>query len=238
MAQFLDRMDAGPRAFAFEWKGDIAVLTLNSMMGADTIEKVHAAFREIAGRKPLGLIVDLRANEGGAFAGVALISHLIDEPYDAGAFYSRAWVAENPGQPSREDAARLDPWTGWSIVSFWRDVASAPATRIRFQPAPPHYGGPVVVLVSGTTASAAEMTADALAGSGRATLIGEKTAGQMLSQKPFDLPGGLQVFLPIANYISWYSGQIVGKGVEPAVKSPAKEAMEAAVKRLGRPQAE
>lgn len=136
--------------------------------------------------------------------------------------------------PVREQVEGLPVWTGWSIRAFWRDVSAQPATRIQFRPEGPRFNGRVYVLTSRQTASAAEMTADALVGSGVATLIGEPTAGQMLSQMPFDLPGGLQLFAPIANYVSWHSGVIEGRGVTPRIPVAAADALSAALAELDR----
>ncbi len=225
---YLDSLRVGEGA-RLDWNGDIAVLTVNTMMGQDTIEQIDAAYAEIAGRNPPALIIDLRANEGGAFAVVPLVQHLLDAPLDAGAFVARPWAAAEGRAPTLTDARQVEPWTGWSIRDFWRSVREDRITRITFSPQGPHYGGPVYVLISGTTASAAELGADALKGVGRTTLIGERTAGQMLSQMPIDLPHGLQLFLPIADYHSFRSGHIEGQGVAPDVAVPAAQAMEEAL---------
>ena len=232
-AAMLDAMEAGPKALSLEWRGDVAILTINTMMGSDTIARVHASMAEVAARPARGLIVDLRSNDGGAFVGVALAAHLIQRPHDAGAFYSRKWTRAHRAPPQQGAVNDLSPWSGWSIRSFWRDVVAAPVTRVQFQPEAPHFGGPVYVLTSRSTASAAEMTADALAGSAGAILVGERTAGQMLSQMPFHLPQGLQLFAPIANYVSWRSGVIEGQGIEPHIPVAAPDALATALARLG-----
>lgn len=225
---FLDSMRVGEGA-RLDWNGDIAVLTVNTMMGLDTIEQIEAAYAEIAVRNPPALIIDLRANEGGAFAVVPLVQHLLDAPLDAGAFVARPWAASEGRAPTLADAQRVEPWTGWSIRDFWRSVREDRITRITFSPQGPHYSGRVYVLISNDTASAAELAADALKGVGRTTLIGERTAGQMLSQMPIDLPHGLQLFLPIADYHSFRIGRIEGRGVEPDVEVAADAAMDEAL---------
>ena len=201
------------------------------MMGVDTIQQIDAAFDEIVRRPARAVIVDLRANEGGAFAGVSLVGHLIAAPVDAGAFVSQKWAREMPRPPVRADADGA-PWTGRSLTTFWRDVQDRRLTRIQFTPLMPHYGGPVFVLVSGKTASAAEMTVDVLQAAGRATVIGERTAGRMLSQKITDLPRGLQLSLPIADYYSWRRGRLEGVGVPPDVPAKAAAAMDVAFDRI------
>ena len=232
MAQ-LDAMRVGEGARLY-WNGDIAVLTVSTMMGLDTVEQIDAAYVEVAARNPPALIIDLRANEGGAFAVVPLLQHLLKAPLDAGAFVARPWAAAEGRAPTLADARRVPPWTGWSIRDFWRSVREDRITRISFAPQGPHYGGPVYVLISGTTASAAELAADALKSVGRTTLIGERTSGEMLSQMPIDLPHGLQLFLPIADYYSFRMGRIEGRGIEPDVTVPADAAMDEALRRARR----
>lgn len=227
---YLDTMRVGEGA-RLDWNSDIAVLTVNTMMGLDTIEQIDAAYAEIAARNPPALIIDLRANGGGAFAVVPLVQHLLNEPLDAGAFVARQWAASEGRAPTLADARQVEPWTGRSIRDFWRSVREDRITRITFSPQGPHYGGPVFVLISGDTASAAEMAADALKSVGRTTLIGERTAGQMLSQMPIDLPHGQQFSLPIADYYSFRMGRIEGRGVEPDVAVPAGAAMDEAMVR-------
>jgi carboxyl-terminal processing protease len=230
MANYLDSMRIGGGGAQLSWQDNIATVTVNTMMGLDTIEEIDAAYLEIAKRDTQALIIDLRANEGGAFAVRPLVEHLISEPLDAGAFVSRDFAAKSKGPPKISDVQSLPSWQGWSIKAFWADVESQPITRIRFMPSTPRFAGPVYVLISGRTASAAELATDALAAGGRAVLIGERTAGQMLSQKMYDLPLGLQLSLPIADYYAFHSGHIEGTGIAPDVVSPATEAMDVAHK--------
>ena len=86
------------------------------------------------------------------------------------------------------------------------------------------------MLTSADTASAAELAADALKASGRAVLIGEITAGEMLSQTLYDLPDGYLLALPIADYYSVTNGRIEGHGVSPHVATDAESAMETALR--------
>jgi len=219
LAAYLDTMRLGGEGARLTWERDIAVLTVTTMMGADTIEQIDAAYDEIAARGARALILDLRENAGGAFAVRPLVGHVIAAPLDAGAFVSRRWAEEMDRAPTAGDVAGVAPWEGWSLTAFWRDVEAARITRLQFTPMAPHFAGPVFVLIGSQTASAAELAADAFAASGRATLIGRRTAGRMLSQKPYDLPEGLQLFLPIADYYAFRTGRIEGRGVAPHVEA-------------------
>ncbi|RDV25176.1 hypothetical protein DXV75_11205 [Alteromonas aestuariivivens] len=229
LAEFLDKMNVGGNGAILTWEGNVAVLTVNTMMGQDTIKQIDAAYDEINQMNAAALIIDLRQNNGGAFAVKPLVSHLIESPIDSGVFVSQAWNANNSNPPTAKDMKELAAWEGWSIKAFWEDAQNNNITRIQFQPATPYFGGRVFVLISKTTASAGELAADALLALPNATLIGETTAGEMLSQKMYDVAGGFQIFLPIADYYSVNSGRIEGNGVKPHISVPSTDAMDVAL---------
>ncbi|MEM1132219.1 MAG: S41 family peptidase [Pseudomonadota bacterium] len=224
-ATYLDTITVGPDAVQLTWADDDAILTVNTMMGTDTVSAITAAYIELEEWGAERLIIDLRQNTGGAFAVRPLVEHLLSHPYDAGLFVSQNWYAMNARPPSARDLEGLIPWEGWSITSFWRDVTATPATRVQFTPVSPAFTGPAYVLTSKKTASAAELAVDALKGSGRAKIVGEQTSGAMLSQKPFDIPGDMLLFLPIADYYSIKNGRIEGHGVVPDIAVDADEAL-------------
>ena len=232
LADYLDTMRIGGGGAQLAWRGDVAVLTVNTMMGLDTIEEIDAAYAEIAQRGASGLVIDLRENGGGAFAVRPLVSHLLTRPFDAGGFVSQPWNAAHRRELDVADLEAVDPWEGWSIKAFWADVQINAVTRIRFSPVEPHFDGPVYVLTSKRTASAAELATDALTGSNRAIIVGENTAGEMLSQKIYDIPGGFHLSLPIADYYSALNGRIEGVGIKPDIETDAANALEVALKQF------
>ena len=234
MAVYLDTIRIGGGGAVLKWDDDVAILEVKTMMGLDTIEEIDAAFDEIAARRARALIVDLRENEGGAFAVKPLLAHVLREPVDGGVFVSRRWTEKNARYPTLEETQRTKPWQGWSIRTFWKDLQTLELIRMQISPSEPVFDGPVYVLVSGKTASAAELAADAFSASGRAVLIGETTAGEMLSQTFFDLPQGLQLSLPVGDYYAFHSGRIEGQGVQPHIVIDADQAMQTAKKLVGR----
>lgn len=225
-AAFFDTFRTGGGGAVLSWEDKVAILTVNTMMGLDTIEEIDAAYAVIAEKGAEKLIIDLRKNGGGAFAIRPLVGHLMEERYDAGAFVAQRWNAHNRGKaPSLEDIMSVAPWEGWSVRAFWDDVQREPFIRVGFSPIAPVYKGPVYVLTSKRTASASEIATEALQSAGRAIIIGEKTAGEMLSQKVYDIQGGFQLFLPVADYFSVKGGRIEGFGVEPDIAVDAKDAL-------------
>jgi len=85
-------------------------------------------------------------------------------------------------------------------------------------------GRPVVVLVDGRTASAAEVLAAALADGGRAALIGSGTLGKGLIQMVVPLPGGAEVHLSWSRLLGPRGVPIQGLGVVPALCTAFGEA--------------
>ena len=64
LADYLDNMRIGGGGAILAWQNDVAILTVNTMMGLDTIEEIDAAYAEIAERETSALIIDLRENGG------------------------------------------------------------------------------------------------------------------------------------------------------------------------------
>lgn len=215
MANYIDSLIAGEEAVSLDWEDSTAILSVNTMSGMDTKDRIFEAYKRIRDQQASSLIIDLRNNTGGTFAGVPLIGHLLNDSIDAGVFVSRKWWNNNDRAPIVKDIEVVNPWLGWSIRSFWKDVQEQPLTRIKLGPYQPHFDGKVFVLTSIKTASAAEFTVDALAQLEKVTIIGETTSGEMLSQKMFDLPYNYQIALPIAEYYSFNGGRIEGEGVTP-----------------------
>ena len=217
LAEYLDNLRVGGESVNLSWRNKTAVLTVNTMMGLDTIEHIDKAYKEITKNNAERLIIDLRNNGGGAFAIRPLVGHLINNPIDAGSFVSQKWNADHQRPPTNTELSKVSPWQGWSIRTFWNDVQEQQFVKINFKPINPIFNGPVYVLTSKHTASAAELAVDALQSAGRAAVIGEITAGKMLSQKIYDVTGGFHLSLPIADYYSSKNGRIEGVGITPDI---------------------
>lgn len=227
----LDTLIVGPDAVKLQWRASIAILTVNTMIGADTIEAIDDAYREIVSRQAEKLIIDLRGNDGGAFAVVPLVGHLIDKPIDAGVFVVASWYRNHDQPPGATDFPSATPWRGYSVSRFQADVMTRPLTSYRIDPMPPLFQGPVTVLTSAHSISAAEIAADALKSIGRAKIVGEKTPGVCLSSNLFDIPGGFHLRVPIADYYSIKNGRLEGVGVTPDIPVRADQALEFALTR-------
>ena len=91
---------AGDGAVALAWKGKAAILTVNTMSGADTIKAINAAYGEIVARKAEKLIIDQRRNGGGAFGVVPPSGISSSKPIDAGIFVVSSWYHDQESRPA------------------------------------------------------------------------------------------------------------------------------------------
>jgi carboxyl-terminal processing protease len=80
-----------------------------------------------------------------------------------------------------------------------------------------HPGLPLVVLVNGGSASAAEIVAGALVDHDRAVLVGERTYGKASVQTLVPLLGGGALKLTTAKYLTPAGADITSVGLEPSV---------------------
>jgi carboxyl-terminal processing protease len=141
-----------------------------------------ARLRRELGRKPRGLVLDLRNNPGGVLESAVDVA---DQLLEAGVIVT----AEG-----RTPASRFS-------------MAATPGELLT--------GVPVVVLVNGATASAAEILAGALQDHGRASLLGRRTYGKGSVQTVMPLTQGRAIKLTTSRYFTPSGRSIQGKGIEP-----------------------
>jgi carboxyl-terminal processing protease len=82
------------------------------------------------------------------------------------------------------------------------------------------FGGPLAILVDGTSASTSEIMAEGLKDLGRARIFGTRTAAAALPSLFEKLPNGDGFQYAIANYISEGGQPLEGLGVTPDVEAP------------------
>jgi len=182
----------------------VGVFKLSSFMNADAPAQFDAGLVELG---PLaGLVLDVRVNTGGnSTFGDAIIGRLIaDEASqlpERRAFYSGTLRSWGEGAD------------GTGIV--WEDIEGESIAARRDLPT---FDGPVAVLVSRATHSAAEDFAGALEGIGRARLVGESTAGSTGNAVRGPLPGGGQFWI-CSRYQTLHDGtEFIGLGIRPDVE--------------------
>ncbi|GLZ03831.1 peptidase S41 [Actinomadura sp. NBRC 104412] len=104
------------------------------------------------------------------------------------------------------------------VVTYERDGA-APRTLTVTRPGDPLT--PLVVLVDGGTASAAEVVAGSLRDRDRAVIVGSRTFGKGTVQEPVELPDGSAVEVTVGRYRTPSGRNLEGAGIDPDVTVPA-----------------
>lgn len=118
----------------------------------------------------------------------------------------------------------------WRVVTSWSLPLPYPALGATATDLP------LAVLIDGNVHSAAEGLAGALRASGRATIVGERSAGNVEAVLPFCLRDGSQVWLATGVLAPLLGPTWEGRGVEPDVEVAPEAALEAAREvLLGRP---
>jgi C-terminal processing protease CtpA/Prc len=170
------------------------------------------------------LIIDVRTHGGGYTDEVDLLaSYIFDRPTEL--IYEDTRAAAFRHKPDTATLKRIAGPKGF-VRQVHVAAPNAIASNLR--------QARVYVLTSGYTGSAAEHLTLALKQTGRATVIGETTAGMGHFGRVIELPAGFFAFIPIgrpsdpATGIGWEC-----IGIKPHLEVPARKALETALLRLG-----
>lgn len=183
--------------------------------------------KEIQEKGYKNLIIDMRDNTGGTLdAPVVLARFLTQESIDAGIYMTQPWFAQNDHYPTKEEIQQLPFLEDLSLQGFRSIVKKSPAFRMVI---PGHdqavFQGKVYVLTNSITGSACEPVVDLLKKKGLATIVGQRTAGAMLSGEYIPVSNSLRLFLPVADYMTAEGSRIDKVGVLPDVKKSHEEAL-------------
>lgn len=125
----------------------------------------------------------------------------------------------NPGGLLSEGVALAgDFLSGGPVVTLYG--RSIP-TQVLDAPLGGDLSTPLVVLVDGGTASAAEVVAGALQDRGRAVLVGSRTFGKGSVQEPIQLSDGSAIEVTVAHYRTPDGQNLEGVGLQPDIVVPA-----------------
>jgi len=184
----------------------IQYFALNSFTNEEVVEQFDAAFDSlydaVGHREIKGLILDVRSNSGGNdWNGFQIVARIIDRPLKSSSLQSLQY---NPRFRVR----------GNEITRNWLTTSDNQISPRGFRP----YLGPVVVLTSAFTASAAEDFLVPLDYGGRATIVGERTAGTTGFPLYIDLPGGGRARICTTRETYPDGRKWVGVGIIPRVE--------------------
>ena len=207
----------------------IALVTIDSFFGIAIEAQIDAAMSAAIDSGAHSLIVDLRENGGGTAAAIPVAARILEERQVLGTFIANAWWRDNETLPGNELLEVRPVLNGRSQQEVMGELVTTGYTAASLDPAETVFDGDVYVLISERTASASEALVGMIKMSGRATLIGETTAGEMLSSNFFPLPSDFSLRLPVADFYLSDGTRIDGTGVAPDIEVAAEDALERAL---------
>jgi C-terminal processing protease CtpA/Prc len=200
--------------------GVVKVATFPGAVGQSFARDLDAAIDDINDHDVHRLIIDIRGNIGGGLGSLRLLSYLCSGKLEIGYSVTRRRLREGY-QKERLTRIGKIPATKAELLMmavrfkiFQRDRSMVLVTE-GLGPQPFH--GRTVVLINEHSHSAAEMVASFAKENHLATLVGTRTAGEVLGGANFKLPGGYVLRMPVAGWYTWNGECIEGKGVEPDV---------------------
>lgn len=131
-------------------------------------------------------------------------------------------LRDNPGGLLDEGVFVADEFLREGVIVSTRGRDGAAQDEARAHAAGTRPDFPLVVLVNGSTASAAEIVAGALQDHRRALVVGTRTFGKGSVQSVIDLPDGGALKLTIARYFTPSGRSIQALGIAPDVLADAE----------------
>ncbi len=197
---------------------DIGLLRITWFPGAMGLKFAHALDSAIADLKGRGcdrLIIDLRGNIGGGLGFARLASYLCPDSIPIGYSLTPKRLRKGFRTEDLERVVYPDSRLGFAtaLTRFAvRDKSIFLMTQgLGDQP----FHGKIAILVNQWTNSAAEMLVSFAAENRLATLIGVKTAGNVLGAVNFKVGGGYFLRLPVFGWYTVKGDCVEGKGVSP-----------------------
>jgi carboxyl-terminal processing protease len=210
----------------------VGIIKISSFFGDRIAEKINAVFDDAMKANVRGLIVDLRGNRGGTIAAWPLAARTFSEERIAGYFIAAPWWNAHDVAPDPDLVDRTASPPAVTSEAYAADLFEDGLAVMRFAPVPPIFDGPVVILVDEVSASTSEVMAGALQHLGRASVIGRRTAGEVLNANLFPLAEGYSLLLPVADFRLADGSRLEGVGVTPDIVTSPDEDIACALESL------
>jgi carboxyl-terminal processing protease len=208
--------------FIYEKQPGIRVgyLRVSQFDGDDIAAQIDAAMSDLNDTQQL--IIDVRDNPGGNTSFIRLVSYFIPGQSAITALMMRSALERMGGAPAQIDLATLPKVTKpYTTAEVYKALLSNKGAITVYSEDLGNkvYKGKVAVLINQFTGSAAEGFAGVMKAKTKATLIGQTTAGQLLSAQWMKVKGDWRLFIPTA--------AAYGPDGKPAIDTPTTPNIEA-----------
>jgi hypothetical protein len=210
--------------FLEEKSSNTVYMKITSFSG--TASEIDSVFAIIKQKKYENLIVDLRNNGGGSIeAGMAFAKNLVKDTTFGGIFLTQKWFNKHKQPPTIKEYKNFSHFSEANYNLLMEGFDNVDGICLKIIPNVEIYNGTVFILTNKNTGSTCEPIVYALKQQKRATIIGEKTAGKMLSMKFFDLYKGFTMMIPNAGYYTSDGQKLDQVGVEANKKVKSSKAL-------------
>lgn len=210
---------------------ETVVLTIKSFRcpGAD----VDSVMQLVLSRNYRNLIVDIRGNSGGALeGGMTLAKYLTPKEMPTGVYLTQKWFNQHPAPPVAAELAQMDVFNKPDVIAFLEELDTKGFVVLKVQPGSQQFRGNLFLLTDGRSASACEPLAWNMKHAGYGTVVGESTAGAMLSASTYPARNGFMAVIPNADYYTPTGERLDKVGVKPNVSVKSAEALEYVLEKL------
>jgi C-terminal processing protease CtpA/Prc len=198
--------------------GYLKIAMFPGMVGVELANEISHSFARLGAVERL--IIDLRGNTGGGIGAVRVMSLLTPERIPVGFALDKRRVMAN--LESEKQGFRRFSRIPSSTNMLWRLALEFAPAMLAKKPivlqteglGKQLFHGRVVLLVNRHTASAAEMIVAFARENNLAAIIGEKTAGRLLSATSLKVGKGFRLALPTGAYYTWRGSVLEGIPIE------------------------
>jgi carboxyl-terminal processing protease len=214
-------------------KGDsIVYIKIKTLAGElNEIESIFSVYQNFKYK-----ILDFRNMPGGILRNTyTLASYLIADTINAGSFVTRRYYLDSACCKNLQHSEKFITLENAKTDSFMNILRKQPGINIKLFPNKSTkipVDQQIYILTNKRTASAGEPLVYGLKKFGNSTIVGEKTAGQILSPDVFYIGDGYYLVLPIAEYITSDGENIEGKGIEPDININPEKALDWVYKKI------
>ena len=202
--------------------GYLKVAMFPGTIGVDVANQISEGVAQL--RAAERLIIDLRGNTGGGIGALRVMSMLTPIKIPVGYSPGKKWVGQNLETAkstftrfNRVPAAKGSLWL-LALRYLPSLLMKAPVVLETEGLGGRSFHGNVVLLVDRHTASAAEMIVAFARENHLATIVGESTAGRLLSATSVKVGYGYRLALPTGAYHTWQGTVLEGTPIAPDVE--------------------
>lgn len=199
--------------------GYLKIAMFPGMVGVVVANQISSGIANLGGIDRL--IIDLRGNTGGGIGAIRVMSLLTPDKIPVGFALDRRRATANieSDKLSFPRFSRIPVSTKnlWLLALRFAPsmLAKKPIVLETEGLGPKSFHGRIMLLVNRHTASAAEMIVAFARENKLATIIGEKTAGRLLSATSVKVGNGFRLALPTGAYHTWKGTILEGTPIEP-----------------------